>query len=129
MSQYYTSYTTLNVYHINSLLVFSINVGDQGYDVDESLFLPARDGQLHPLPSAPINGTHDGYEPILCNDRVCPVCEEPFDSDVDQEVFEEHVDSHYGKSCPICQQIFKDQDIYEEHVQNHFDETQIDMSM
>ena len=69
-------------------------------------------------PTAPFD---DGYEPILGTDKVCPVCEELFDADMDQATFEDHVDAHYGRSCPVCHAIFKENlDVYEAHVQDHF---------
>ena len=49
-----------------------------------------------------------------------------FPADLPDSQFVQHIDSHYGNQCPMCEERFdmqmeKGQQDYEAHVQSHFD--------
>ncbi|XP_077996546.1 uncharacterized protein LOC144449873 [Glandiceps talaboti] len=58
--------------------------------------------------------------------RWCPECRLLFPPSCPQDTFDEHVQSHYGRLCPMCGIKFpkseSSQDDFERHVQHHFEQ-------
>ncbi|XP_059813812.1 tax1-binding protein 1 homolog B-like isoform X2 [Hypanus sabinus] len=54
--------------------------------------------------------------------QKCPVCLFPFDPAMEESVMEQHISTHFGHDCPICEQHFLEnqQTQYASHVQSHF---------
>ncbi|XP_072927908.1 uncharacterized protein [Hemitrygon akajei] len=54
--------------------------------------------------------------------QKCPVCLFPFDPAMDESLMEQHISTHFGHDCPICQKHFPEdqQTQYASHVQSHF---------
>ncbi|XP_002740197.1 tax1-binding protein 1 homolog [Saccoglossus kowalevskii] len=69
---------------------------------------------------------HDAQEfPADRAARWCPECNLLFPPSCPSDTFEQHVQSHFGRVCPMCRKQFPkdscDQDAFENHVQTHFE--------
>ncbi|XP_002740597.1 uncharacterized protein LOC100367786 [Saccoglossus kowalevskii] len=57
--------------------------------------------------------------------RWCPECNFLFPPSCPSDTFEQHVQSHFRRVCPMCRKQFPkdscDQDAFEDHVQTHFE--------
>ncbi|XP_078280698.1 uncharacterized protein LOC144607627 isoform X1 [Rhinoraja longicauda] len=61
--------------------------------------------------------------------RTCPMCSIQFQANMDESEMEQHISTHFGHECPICQKTFPENKLnhFENHVQSHFEETNWEM--
>lgn len=69
--------------------------------------------------------SQDIREDSAVESQACPVCSMQFQANMDESDMEQHISTHFGHECPICQNTFPEnkRSQYENHVQSHFQET------
>ncbi|XP_055512829.1 calcium-binding and coiled-coil domain-containing protein 2-like isoform X4 [Leucoraja erinacea] len=69
--------------------------------------------------------SQDIKEDSAVESQACPVCSMQFQANMDESDMEQHISTHFGHECPICQNTFPEnkRSQYENHVQSHFQET------
>ncbi|XP_032890665.1 calcium-binding and coiled-coil domain-containing protein 2 [Amblyraja radiata] len=67
----------------------------------------------------------DIEEDSAVESQACPVCSMQFQANMDESDMEQHISTHFGHECPVCQNTFPESKLsqYENHVQSHFQET------
>uniref|UniRef100_A0A5F8HED6 UBZ1-type domain-containing protein n=1 Tax=Monodelphis domestica TaxID=13616 RepID=A0A5F8HED6_MONDO len=60
------------------------------------------------------------YIPILPSIKKCPICHGVFPDDVEENVFEQHLQTHI-LDCPFCDEVFSEAErqVYDDHVFCH----------
>ncbi|XP_068920449.1 calcium-binding and coiled-coil domain-containing protein 2 [Petaurus breviceps papuanus] len=68
----------------------------------------------------PYSVTQDIHVPMLPSIRKCPICNGVFPGDVEETVFEQHLQTHF-LDCPYCHKVFSEieRQVYDDHVFCH----------
>ncbi|XP_070550388.1 tax1-binding protein 1 homolog B-like [Ptychodera flava] len=94
------------------------NVAQSNQSIDETVIEDRDDGlqEFHDAPEYPEESAM----------KWCPECHLLFPPSCPQDTFDQHVESHSGRVCPMCKVKFpKDpdaQESFERHVQQHFEQ-------